>query len=82
MQKAVRDELERIASEMVIAMKMACPRDSGELADSIGWTWGKAPEGSVGVTTVGQGDFALTIYAGSGRTMVQNSRGIQFRRPN
>jgi HK97 gp10 family phage protein len=79
-QAAVRSEMERIAEEMVIAMRAACPKDSGELATSIGWTWGQAPSGSLTVTTFGTDDFSLTIFAGSSATEVTNSRGARFQK--
>ena len=51
-----------------------------ELAASIGWTWGRAPEGSLTVARLGENDFALTLYAGSTATEVSNSRGVRFQK--
>jgi HK97 gp10 family phage protein len=71
---------ERSATRIVALMKRLCPVDQGTLRDSIGWTWGAAPEGTVVLGGIGASatDIALTIYAGSALTMVTNSRGIKF----
>lgn len=67
-----RDEIgkamEAGATEMVSLAKNLVPRDSGDLANSIGWTWGDAPKGSMVLGTVRAsktGDMRITIYAGS-----------------
>lgn len=63
-----RAALEKGAEEIVAMMKSLVPVDSGALRDSIGWTWGAAPEGSITLGTVRQskdGDEAITIYAGT-----------------
>ena len=63
--------MEKVANEIVADMKQLAPKDSGALADSIGWTWGDAPEGSM---TIGQvdgtehGARTLTIFAGGADT--------------
>lgn len=64
----VRAEIERNADMVVREMKALVPKDTGRLRDSIGWTWGAAPAGSVSVGSVrggsGAGRMAATIYAG------------------
>lgn len=80
-QAAVRDEMERIAGEWVAQMRRLAPKDSGELAASIDWTWGAPPAGSIAVGSVGGGGAnRITIYAGNERTIVRNSRGIAFQK--
>ncbi len=66
MRAEIRAALEKGADEMVAMAKRLCPVDSGALRDSIGWTWGEPPKGSVvlasGSTERGE---TITIYAGS-----------------
>ena len=77
-QKAmIRSAMEQSAEEMVAMMKSLVPvlkkpderRRAGALRDSIGWTWGKAPEGSMILAALRGagmgGDLTITIYAGS-----------------
>ncbi len=40
---AARKAMETGADELVEMMKRLVPKDSGDLRDSIGWTWGNAP---------------------------------------
>lgn len=61
-------ELEDIADDLVAQMYSLAPQASGDLAGSIGWTWGDAPSGSVVVGKVGgreYGALRITIYAGN-----------------
>ena len=61
--------LEAEAAKIVASMKARAPKLSGDLAESIGWTWGAAPAGAMVVGTVAAraGDAArITIYAGGG----------------
>jgi HK97 gp10 family phage protein len=65
--EAARLELERNATAIVADMKRVAPVDDGALRDSIGWTWGEAPAGSLVIGTVGgrgYGTLRITIYAG------------------
>lgn len=73
----VRIELERQATEIVAMMKRLVPVESGALRNSISWTWGDAPAGSMVIGTVkagaakrgavgtNYGSMAITIFAGS-----------------
>lgn len=64
----VRLAMEKSATEIVEEMRARAPRDSGALADSIGWTWGEAPAGSFTIGTVGGREFSslrITIFAGT-----------------
>lgn len=61
--------MEAIAARVVALAKSLVPVDSGTLRDSIGWTWGDAPKGSVSLGEVkggrGAGNLRITIFAGS-----------------
>ena len=64
----IRKAMEAKANEIVAMMKNLVPVDDGTLRDSIGWTWGKAPKGSLTLASVqatGDSDMTLTIYAGN-----------------
>ena len=62
----LRAALEKSADEIVALAKRFVPVDSGALRDSIGWTWGDAPDGSVSVAeSVAWRGEKITIYAGS-----------------
>lgn len=65
----IRQEMAKAADDIVRMMRSLVPVDSAALQNSIGWTWGAAPKGSLVVATlkgagVG-GDLTITIYAGS-----------------
>jgi len=68
-EKAIREAMEKGANEIVAMMKSLVPVDSGELRDSIGWTWGERPRYSQALATVKSkdGKLTLTIYAGNAR---------------
>lgn len=64
----IREELGKAADEIVGMMERLAPADTGALRASIGWTWGRAPAGSVIVGQVKSAlgsQLTLTIYAGS-----------------
>lgn len=64
----IRQTMEAKANEIVSTMKNLVPVDDGTLRDSIGWTWGKAPKGSLTLASVqatGESGMTLTIYAGN-----------------
>lgn len=64
----IRQAMEAKANEVVAMMKNLVPVDDGTLRDSIGWTWGKAPKGSLTLASVqatGDNGMTLTIYAGN-----------------
>lgn len=67
--KAIKAELERSANELVREMKALVPvGETGALRDSIGWTWGDAPAGSMKIGTFRSkeyGKISVTIYAGN-----------------
>ena len=67
-QRRIREAMEQSANEAVALMKSLAPKQSGDLADSIGWTWGDAPKGSIALATSKNksGNMRITIYAGGG----------------
>jgi HK97 gp10 family phage protein len=71
--------MEAGANEMVALAKNLVPRDSGELANSIGWTWGDAPKGAMVLGTVRAsktGNMVITIYAGDDQAFY--ARWVEF----
>jgi HK97 gp10 family phage protein len=65
---AVADQLEKEAVKVVADMKAIVPVRTGALRDSIGWTWGDAPKGSISIGKVQNREYeqiAITIYAGT-----------------
>ena len=71
--EAAAAAMEEGAQEIVDAMKMAAPIDSGDLRDSIGWTWGEVPAGSFMIDEIRSGKnkgdqyatLRIKIYAGN-----------------
>lgn len=66
---AARDALEENAKRLVEEMKRLAPEYLGDLIDSIGWTWGDAPAGTMVIGTVAGNDYdtmRITVYAGGG----------------
>lgn len=68
--REIAKAMERSAEEVVALARSLVPVDTGRLRDSIGWTWGSAPKGSIALGTVrqsgkGTGNMAITIFAGN-----------------
>ena len=71
--EAAAAAMEEGAQEIVDAMKMAAPLQSGDLRDSIGWTWGEVPAGSFMIDEIRSGKnkgdqyatLRIKIYAGN-----------------
>lgn len=71
--EAARRAMEEGATKIVAQMKAATPARTGELRNSIGWTWGELPPGTFMIDEIRTGrnqgeQFAtlrLKIYAGS-----------------
>ncbi|SCX88468.1 HK97-gp10 family putative phage morphogenesis protein [Paracoccus tibetensis] len=73
----IRQKMAEAADEIVAMMRSLVPvlkepdarRRAGALRDSIGWTWGQAPKGSMVIAAMkgagAGGDLTITIYAGS-----------------
>ena len=67
----IRIAMEKSAAEIVALMKSLVPVDSGDLRDSIAWTWGEAPKGALVLgrtrkSLAAKAGLSLTIYAGGG----------------
>lgn len=72
--------LEQSADEIVVLAQSLVPTDTGDLKDSIGWTWGKVPKGAMtlGKVRAAQlaGDLTITIYAGNSEAYY--ARWVEF----
>lgn len=68
-EKRIKEAMEVGANEIVALMKSLVAVDSGDLRDSIGWTWGEAPKYSQKIATVksSNGKLVITIYAGNSK---------------
>lgn len=68
--EAVSTEMEAIAADLVADMRKLAPKgDTLTLVESIRWTWGDAPKGTMVLGRVGRGEYGalrITIYAGGG----------------
>lgn len=66
-----------IAADRVVSMaKNLVPVNTGDLRDSIGWTWADAPKGSIKIASVQTGAMRLTIFAGNEKAFY--ARWIEF----
>lgn len=65
----IKRAMEQGADDVVSMMKRLVAVDSGELRDSIGWTWGTAPKYSqrIGSVKSTDGRLTITIYAGNSK---------------
>ena len=61
--EAAAAAMEECAAEIVAEMKLLVPVDSGDLRDSIGWTWGDIPAGSFMIDEIRSGKNAGQQYA-------------------
>lgn len=81
--KAASDAMEKGAQEVVDMMKRRVPRDTGELANTIGWSWGDAPKGSMIIGEVQNRKYntmRILIFAGSEKTRVGSRNQFQLAR--
>lgn len=77
--EAVKPALAKEAEEIVQLAKSLCPVaevDGGTLRDSIGWTFGAAPAGSIALAHSVEGETSVTIYAGNDEAFY--ARWIEF----
>ena len=76
----IRKALEQSANEIVAMMRNLVPVDSGDLRDSIGWTYGDVPKGSISLGSVRAseltGDLTITVYAGNSKAFY--ARWVEF----
>lgn len=76
----IRRAMETSADEIVALAKSLAPVDKGDLKDSIGWTWGKAPKGAMTLGKVQSdgvdSEFTITIYAGNSKAYY--ARWVEF----
>lgn len=66
--KSIRIEMEKRAEKIVAEMKVFVPVRRGALRDSIGWTWGDAPKGSMALGVMRAANdkgLYITFYAGT-----------------
>lgn len=66
----IKSAMEQGANEIVDMMKSLAPQDSGDLHDSIGWTWGKKPKYAQAIAVMKSslgGELTITIYAGNSK---------------
>ncbi len=77
----LRAEMEAIANDIVDEMYSQAPHDTGDLAGSIGWTWGDAPAGALTIGTVGgreYGTMRITVYVGGRGSPGWYARFLEF----
>lgn len=65
----IQAAMEEMANEVVAMAKNLVPVDDGVLKESIGWTWGAPPRGSITIGKVARSklgkDLTITIFAGN-----------------
>ncbi len=77
---AIRAAMEKAADEIVALAQRLVAVDDGTLRDSIGWTWGAPPRGSltlgkVARSAIGKG-LTITVYAGNSEAFY--ARWVEF----
>ncbi len=77
---AIRAAMEQAADEIVALAQRLVAVDDGALRDSIGWTWGAPPRGSltlgkVARSAIGKG-LTITVYAGNSEAFY--ARWVEF----
>lgn len=81
--KRIREAMAAAADEIVAMMKSLVSEDSGDLKNSIDWTWGAPPKGALTIATMrGRGirntgsENTITVYAGNAKAFY--ARFIEF----
>ncbi|ADH87357.1 phage protein, HK97 gp10 family [Ancylobacter novellus DSM 506] len=76
----IRAAMEKVAEQIVDLARSLVPTVSGDLRDSIGWTWGRPPRGSISLGTVARAklgaSMTITIYAGNDEAFY--ARWVEF----
>lgn len=77
---AARKAMESAADDVVRLAQSLVPVEEGTLRDSIGWTWGRPPNGAMTLgkvlTSLIGAEMTLTIYAGSNEAF--QARWVEF----
>lgn len=75
---AILKAMEEGAEEMVGMARRLVPVESGDLRESIGWTWGAAPRGAMilGTSRAAAGGDRITIFAGNEKAFY--ARFVEF----
>jgi HK97 gp10 family phage protein len=76
----IRASMQDVAEDIVRLARSLVPKESGDLAKSIGWTWGAPPRGSLTLGKVvrsqlGKG-LTITVYAGDDKAFY--ARWVEF----
>lgn len=77
-EKAIKAAMEIGADEIVALMKSLVAVDTGELRESIGWTWGERPKYSQAIATVKSSDGKLTLTIFAGNNKVRYAHLVEF----
>lgn len=72
----IRKALARSAGEIAAFARSLVPVDSGALRDSIGWTYGAAPKGSMTLASAAVGELTVTVFAGNSEAYY--ARWVEF----
>jgi len=77
----IRAAMQASASQIVSLAKSLAPRgETGDLQDSIGWTWGAPPRGSITLGKVARSSLGkqltITVYAGDDKAFY--ARWVEF----
>ncbi|WP_374832956.1 HK97-gp10 family putative phage morphogenesis protein [Paenochrobactrum pullorum] len=74
--------MEAGADEAVGMMQRLAPKDTGDLAKTIGWTWGDPPRGAMVLSRSPKTSdgLVITIYAGDESTLVGERAQFQLAR--
>lgn len=75
---ATRKAMETGAQELVDMMKRLAPHRTGELRDSIGWAWNKAPAGATVIGESAPTSRGLKIVVFAGDEVAFYARFVEF----
>lgn len=72
----IRKALAKSADEIAAMARRLVPVDSGALRESIGWTYGRAPKGSLVLARGGVEGLTVTVFAGNDKEFY--ARWVEF----
>lgn len=72
----IKAAMEKGADEIVAMAQSLAPVGDGTLWESIGWTYGDAPKGSIALASAKAGNIAITVYAGNDEAFY--ARWVEF----